>query len=519
MSAETIGLVMIFGTVAIATMVGLASRLGVRKMTMEQWTVGGRSFGQVLIWVLMAGEIYTTFTFLGESGWAYSRGAAAFYILAYCTVAFILSYFVMVPVWRAGRRFGFVTNADLFSHRFDSRWLGVLVAVIGVIYVIPYLVLQLTGLGIIINIASYGAISPKVAIVIGFVATSLFVLVSGLRATAWVGVLKDVTLIVAVVVFGLLLPIHYFGGVGSMFRALEHAHPGHMTFPVAGQPQYSSLWYFSTVLLTGCGFYMWPHLFSATYSARSGDSIKRNSILLPFYQLGLLFPLFVGFTALLIIHPRLSDPDSSFLSIVQSTFPPGALGFVGAAGVLAAMVPASALLLTACTLIVRNIYSPVFRHGKRDTQAGRSSEDQMVARWARILVPVITAIALYFALVSSKSLVALLLLGYDGVTQFFVGVVLGMFWRGANKVSVGCGLLVGEILVAWLVLSGHDPVFGLNAGFAALIANIMVTVCAGLVTQHYDAAPARSYYPESDDAAARLSTGTDPAAAAQRGQV
>lgn len=59
MSAEAIGMLMIFGTVAIATLTGLVARIGVGKMTMEQWTVGGRSFGQVLIWVLMAGEIYT----------------------------------------------------------------------------------------------------------------------------------------------------------------------------------------------------------------------------------------------------------------------------------------------------------------------------------------------------------------------------------------------------------------------------------------------------------------------------
>ena len=44
------------------------------KMSLEQWTVGSRGFGPLLMWLLMAGEIYTTFSFLGASGWAYSRG-------------------------------------------------------------------------------------------------------------------------------------------------------------------------------------------------------------------------------------------------------------------------------------------------------------------------------------------------------------------------------------------------------------------------------------------------------------
>ena len=41
----------------------------------------------------MAGEIYTTFTFLGGSGWAYSKGAPTFYILGYGALAYLLSYF------------------------------------------------------------------------------------------------------------------------------------------------------------------------------------------------------------------------------------------------------------------------------------------------------------------------------------------------------------------------------------------------------------------------------------------
>jgi hypothetical protein len=39
-----------------------------RQMGLGQWTVAGRSFGAPLVFLLMAGEIYTTFTFLGGSG-------------------------------------------------------------------------------------------------------------------------------------------------------------------------------------------------------------------------------------------------------------------------------------------------------------------------------------------------------------------------------------------------------------------------------------------------------------------
>jgi solute:Na+ symporter, SSS family len=48
---------------------GFLARRG-RPMGLGQWTVAGRSFGAPLVFLLMAGEIYTTFAFLGGSGFA-----------------------------------------------------------------------------------------------------------------------------------------------------------------------------------------------------------------------------------------------------------------------------------------------------------------------------------------------------------------------------------------------------------------------------------------------------------------
>ena len=69
-------------------------------MDLEQWTVGGRGFGTIFVFLLMAGEIYSTFTFLGGAGLVYGSGGAAYYILGYGTLAYILSYWLLPAVWR-----------------------------------------------------------------------------------------------------------------------------------------------------------------------------------------------------------------------------------------------------------------------------------------------------------------------------------------------------------------------------------------------------------------------------------
>lgn len=464
-------LVIILATVVVSSLVGIFAGKNVKK-NLENWTVGGRQFGLLLIWLLMAGEIYTTFTFLGASGWAYSRGAPTFYIMIYGTLAYTVSFFILPAIWKVGKRHGLHTQPDFFVKTYDSRLLGVLVALIGVASIIPYLQLQLAGLGFIVEVASDGAISSHFAIALSFLLTCAFVYTSGIRGSAWVSIIKDVMMIVAVGVVGIGVPSIYFGGIGKMFRTLIVERPHHLVFPGATSNM-DVLWVMSTALLTGLGFYMWPHVFGSAFSAKSARTIKRNATIMPFYQIPILLVFMVGFTALLVI-PGLKNGDLAFLALVKETYPSWFMGFVGAAGAVTAMVPASVLVLFASTLLAKNVYRTVF---------APSASEETVMKLSRFLVLVITTFALVFAIFLPNALVNLLLIGYDGVTQFFPGVVFGLFWKRVTRAGVLSGLITGIALAAFLVFGGHDPFLGLNAGFVALAANLLVTVSVSLVSQ------------------------------------
>src|SRR5438270_13628354 len=104
MSAAAVSLTTIVAIVAVGTAIGFLA--GARhKMDLEQWTVGGRGFGVVLVFLLTAGEVYTTFAFLGASGWAYSRGGPTLYVLAYLTLEYVVSFFILPTVWELGRKY------------------------------------------------------------------------------------------------------------------------------------------------------------------------------------------------------------------------------------------------------------------------------------------------------------------------------------------------------------------------------------------------------------------------------
>jgi SSS family solute:Na+ symporter len=466
-----IALVIIFATIAISAGVGIFAGRRL-KMNLENWTVAGRRFGLILIWLLMAGEIYTTFTFLGASGWAFSKGAPAFYILIYGTLAYTLSFFILPALWRVGKRYGLHTQPDYFIKRYDSRSLGIFVALVGVFSIIPYLQLQLAGLGFIVEVASNGAVSSRTAILLAFVLTCVFVYTSGLRGAAWVAIIKDVMMLAAVGIVGIGMPAIYFGSPGKMFDALMAKMPEHLIFP-GSTPNMDVGWVMSTALLTGLGFYMWPHVFGSAFSAKSDQVIKRNAIIMPFYQIPILLIFFVGFTAFLII-PELKNGDMAFLELVNRTYPPWFMGFVGAAGAVTAMVPAAILVLFASTLLAKNVYKAGFRP---------QAKEEVVLRLSRLMVIVIMTFALFFAILLPNELVNLLILGYDGVCQFFPGVVLGLFWKRVTKTGVFTGLIVGIVIVAFLILTGRDPFLGMNAGFVGLLVNGFLTVTVSLNTK------------------------------------
>jgi SSS family solute:Na+ symporter len=474
-------LVIIFLVAAFSLALGILARSG-KKMTLEQWTVGGRGFGGPLVFLLTAGEIYTTFTFLGGSGYAYGKGAPAYYILAYGTLAYIMSYWLLPAIWRYGKQERLISQSHFFSRKYDSPALGVLVAVVGVLALVPYLVLQFKGLGIIVSVASYGSISSDLAIWIGAAIVTVYVMISGVHGSAWNAVVKDVLILAIVVFLGTYLPFHYFGGFGDMFHAIDAAKPGFLAFKPEGE---SVLWYQSTVVLTALGFFMWPHAFGALFTAKAERTFRRNAIILPLYQLILLFVFFCGFAAILKV-PGLTGPDIdlSLFRLSIETFDPWFVGVIGAAGVLTALVPGSLILIAAATLLAND----VFRRLRPD------ATEETVTWTARGLVPVIALVAVWFTLQGGQTIVALLLMGYAFVTQLFPALICSLLRNNpVTKQAAAAGIVAGVATVAAITLT-HSTIGALlpflpkymndiNVGFVALTLNIIVTVVVSLATR------------------------------------
>jgi SSS family solute:Na+ symporter len=218
---------------------------------------------------------------------------------------------------------------------------------------------------------------------------------------------------------------------------------------------------------------MWPHYFAASFTARSGKILRRNAVLMPLYSITTPLMLFVGLSAVLVL-PNLNNGDLSLLAMVRKTFPAWFLGIVGGAGALTAMVAAAIQLLTGATLYAKNLFRPIL---------APSMSDQKVATLAKFMVLVLTLGALILAIYTSQSLVSLMLLGFAGISQLFPGVVLGLFSKRVTTSGVFVGMAAGIAIAMFLMLTGRDPYYGLNAGFIALCCNFVLTGVISLLTR------------------------------------
>lgn len=425
---------------------------------LSEWTVGGRKFGAATMWFLQAGEVFTTFTFLGMAGLAFSGGVAAMYSLPYVPLAYAGLYFLAPIIWKRARARGHLTMADFLHGFYGSRALAVLAAVLGVVFLLPYLQLQITGLGLAVQLATGNAASGQWSMVIAFVLTVAFVLWAGIKGVATTSYFKDALMLVVLIALVLIIPAHFAGGIGKTFDAIKAQHIGLLS--VHGGT-FDSAWFFSSLVASTLGvlFMTLPHSWPALLSADSPRSLRQNYVFLPIYSICIVLPMIIGFTAVLAL-PKGTKSNAALLALVGQALPSWFVGVVVVATAATAMVPAAGLIVGMSSLIARNIART------------RTPKAQFTVNQASVVG--VTALALILALARPDLLANLLLLTYSGLDQLIPAVGLALLSRrlvGAAPIILG--IVIGEIVVIWLTFGGvyHGHI---NVGLIGLVPNLIV---------------------------------------------
>ena len=473
------GWVVVFAVVVVYLLTNLAVGLWPSSRssdTVAGYVAGDRDFGTLVMFFVTGASVYSAFAFLGGPGWAFSRGAAAFYILGYGVLG-IAPYFAIGP-WaaRLGRKHGYVTQGAMLAHRFENRWVAVTAGIVSVIAMVPYVALQMRGAGIVLEQVTDGHIPLPVGAAMAYGVVLIYVWRSGVMGVGWTNVFQGVFMLIIAWVLGIYIPYRLYGGVGAMFEQIAAARPAMLTAPgltAAGGP-WSPGGYSSAVIVSAIGLMMWPHLFMKAFAARDDATIRRTIMLFPIFQLFLL-PLFlVGFAGILYSSAP-ANPDAIMPHIVLTSGLPAVVVGLFCAGALAAsMSTGDALVHGAASIAVTDVYS-----GVRGDDLSQHDQRRLIRRLA-----IAVGVAGYaIALPSGLSLVGMLLAAYGIVVQLAPPVYSAFLWRRASAPGVIAGLLVGISVTALLIIVPEWKPFGIHQGLVGLVANIATLVVVSLATQ------------------------------------
>jgi SSS family solute:Na+ symporter len=462
----------------LAITLGIGLRAGrTASKSVTGYVAGDRAFGLLVMYFIFGATMFSAFAFLGGPGWVYSRGASAFYILSYGILGMAPWYWVGPRAARVGRKFGYVTQAQLLVGRFPSEPLTLLMAVLTVLAFIPYITLQMKGAGIVIEAVTDGNIPLWMGAGLAYGIVLLYVLSSGVAAVGWTNTFQGIFMLIIAWTLGIYLPIRLYGGVGSMFEQIAAQRPELLTVPGLTETGQEWTWggYSTAILVSAIGVSMWPHLFMKAFTAKDDNTIRRTVVLFPTFQLFLIPVFLIGFAGVLFPESP-PDPDSilPFL-ILRSDLPALVVGLFCAGALSASMSTGDALLHAGASVAVEDGIRPF-----------KALDDRQQRRLMRLLVVAMGAIAYFFALYEEVSLVVLLLSSYGIIAQFTPPLISALYWKRATTSGIISGLLAGSTVTLFFFFRRDLAPLDLHEGILGLLVHIPVLVGVSLLTRSPD---------------------------------
>ncbi|MBX9711536.1 MAG: sodium:solute symporter family protein [Xanthobacteraceae bacterium] len=444
---------------------------------LDEWGLGGRQFGTWITWFLVGGDFYTAYTVIAVPALVYAVGAYGFFALPYTIIVYPLVFLIMPLVWKNAHANGHVTAADVVLGNSGSRILELVVAITGIVATMPYIALQLIGMGAVIKAMG---LTGEVPIIAAFIILALYTYSSGLRAPALIAFVKDIMIYIVVLVAVVLVPSK-LGGYAAVFSAANDAFTAKGAGGLILKPaQY--LPYATLALGSALAAFMYPHTLTGIFASKSADTIRKNAVLLPAYTLLLGLIALLGYMAYA-AGVKVTSPTDVVPALFKTMFPSWFAGFAFAAIGIGALVPAAVMSIGAANLFTRNIWKSFV-----DPDIDHAGE----AGVAKITSLVVKVGALAFILfLPTQFALDLQLLGGLWILQTFPAVVFGLLTKWFRPAALLLGWLAGIGWGSWTAWNaGLKPLASLNfdgttytfyVGLGAVLLNVAVAVVVNAI--------------------------------------
>ena len=448
---------------------------------LHEWGLGGRRFGTVVTWFLLGGDLYTAYTFIAVPALVFGKGAIGFFAVPYTILIYPILFLVFPKLWTIAHQKGHVTAADFVGDRFGSRYLGLAVAVTGIIATMPYIALQLVGMEVVIGALGFPTqgFAGHLPLIIAFVILAAFTYTSGLRAPALIAVVKDALIFITIIAAIIIIPAK-LGGYGAIFASVPPEKL--LLTPPSGDSLGAYSAYATLALGSALALFLYPHSMTGILSSSSGVVVKRNAAMLSAYSFLLGLIALLGYMALASGVDKNPDhaggfalygPNYAVPALFLDQFSSWFVGVAFAAIAIGALVPAAIMSIACANLFTRNLYKTFMRPDCSDADE---------ARMAKIVSLIVKVGAVVFILALPQAYaIQLQLLGGIWIIQLLPAVLLGLYTKAFNAPSLLAGWAVGTAIGTYMAATQGFAtsiyplaIFGITLpGYAALYSVVL----------------------------------------------
>ena len=406
----------------------------------HEWSLAGRKLGTALVFFLIGADIYTAYTFVAIPSGVFAKGSLYFFAIPYVALTFGIALVTMPRLWSLSREKGYITASDFAKDRFSSKALSILIAITGIISLLPYIALQIVGMQSVLTVMLSGTANSntveEISLLIAFVILAAFTYTSGLRGATLTAVFKDILIWITVIALIVVVPLSIVGGFGTAFKDVKKQ--SYITLSDSLVPGYATL-----VLGSALALYLYPHAINGVLSSESAQKLRTSTALLPLYGVGLAIMALMGILVYAVPSAMnfLSHfPESSrgilvVPSLILYTMPGWFSGIALLGIFVGGLVPAAIMAMSQASLLTRNIIKEI----KPNMPA--SSE----IRITKVSSTVFKFVALGFVfVVPATYAISLQLLGGILIVQILPAVFFGLYVKSSlRKEPLIAGLLVG----------------------------------------------------------------------------
>lgn len=310
------------------------------------------------------------------------------------------------------------------------------------------------------------------ALLIGGIIIITYTVAGGFMAVSWTDFIQGVLMFVALIIVPVML---MFGNFTDPAAARELVING---FTQLGPDENFSGIVIASALAWGLGYFGQPHILARFMGIGKASFVRPARIIaMVWVVISMIGALAVGMAGKAYFVDGLADPETIFMLLVRSMFPPLISGVLLSAILAAIMSTADSQLLVTSSAFANDIFY----------QFNKNAPQKNLLWVSRITVIFVSAVALMLAANPDSSVFSLVSYAWAGFgAAFGPALLLSLFWKRMTLQSAYAGIVcggLGTIIFKYVkTLSGGHGFWAVYEILPAFILSVVVIIIVSLAT-------------------------------------